>query len=465
MKIKLDKEWITDSVTSVTWSGTDTQCSRTLEFSLLHNPHDPKFQSVTVKLGAIVRLYEKDKQLFLGEVTTIERTGEKGTITVRAMDFLNHLLKSKTSRTFRNTTAEKITESICKEIGIKTGALEQTKINIAKYYPREEVFYNIILGAYRKAAKQTKRKYMLTMDGTKLTVVEKGTDSKVLLKQNETILASSYSKTLDSMINQIVIFDEKGKQVGVVKNDNWVKKYGIYQEAYTKEKETNAKTAAESLLKGIEQSASIEAIGDIRAISGKSIRIRDKGSGLTGKFWITSDSHTWQNGTYKMSLELTFKNIMEAVSVNTEEQKKGSSSSTSKSDNDKINKLIDLAKSFQGKVTYIFGASSPQNGKSDCSGYTQYVYQKAAGINIGRTTNEQVKKGKQVNKADLQVGDLVLFKNTYNSGYAFGVSHVGIYLGKNQFIHCSSGAKTVTISNLSSSYYTEHWCMGRRIIT
>lgn len=462
MKIKLGETWITEYVMSATWSGTDTQCSRTLEFSMASNHHDKNFQNLKIKLGDIIRLYVGNKRVFLGEITTIERTGERGSVSIKAMDFMNHLLKSKTSRNFRNTSAENITRSVCKEIGIKVGDIEKTKINIPKFYPREEAYYNIILGAYRKASKQTKKKYMPTMDGTRLCVIEKGTESGVLLSQDESILSSSYSKTLDSMVNQVVIFDEKGKRTGVIKKDDWVKKYGIYQETITKEKGVNSKTAAEALLKGIEQSASIEALGNIKATSGKSIKIRDKGTGLTGKFWITSDTHTWENGIHKMSLELAFKNVMENVSVNTETEEQKSSSNT-KTDNEKINKIIETAKSFQGKVKYKMGASNPTGGVSDCSGFTQYVYKTAAGINIGRTTNEQVKKGSKVEKANLKAGDLVMFKNTYNSGYSYGVSHVGIYLGNNQFIHCSSGAGTVTISNLAGSYYVQHWLMGRRI--
>ena len=56
-----------------------------------------------------------------------------------------------------------------------------------------------------------------------------------------------------------------------------------------------------------------------------------------------------------------------------------------------------------------------------------------------------------------------MFKNTYNSGYAYGVSHVGIFLGSGKFIHCSS-SKGVTISKLTDSYYTKHFLMGRRIL-
>jgi len=115
------------------------------------------------------------------------------------------------------------------------------------------------------------------------------------------------------------------------------------------------------------------------------------------------------------------------------------------------------------RVHYTFGGGNPASGALDCSSFTQYVYKTYAGIDIGRVTGEQVKKGTEVSKQNLQPGDLVFFKNTYNSGYIYGVSHVGIYVGNGNFIENSS-SKSVTLTALSNSYATAHWLMGRRVL-
>lgn len=468
VSLKWEKTWITQYVTSIKWSGSAAQCSRSLEFSVLTNPYDKSFKEHKIKLGDIIYLYVDKKRVFVGKVTGRDRTGGKGSVTYQAKDIMHHLLRSRTSRNFRNTTAEAITKAICGEIGIKVGTLAKTGVHIKKYYPREECHYNIILGAYRKARKETKKKYMPIMDGTKFCVVEKGESSGVELRADTNLLTTSYSDNLDSMVNKVRVYNDKGKQIAVYENEKWTKLYGIYQETYTKESGVNAKTAAEALFVGIEKSASLEALGDVRATSGKSIKIKDSSTGLTGLFWIENDEHTWENGQYKMSLELAFKNVMEVVSVSEADNENSSKSSSGNgragvSSNPTINKVTSLAKSFQGKVKYVFGAQSPQNGVSDCSGFTQYVFKKAAGIDIGRTTNQQVQYGEKVYKSRLKIGDLVMFKNTYSSGYKYGVSHVGIYIGQNNFIHCSS-SKGVTISSLGESYWTSHWLMGRRVI-
>ena len=105
---------------------------------------------------------------------------------------------------------------------------------------------------------------------------------------------------------------------------------------------------------------------------------------------------------------------------------------------------------------YLWGGSSPSG--FDCSGFVQYVL-KQSGITLPRTTSEQVTVGKSISKSELLPGDLVFLQNTYRTG----VSHVGIYIGDGKMIHASS-SKGVTISDLSTSYYTKHYHSSRRIL-
>ena len=106
-------------------------------------------------------------------------------------------------------------------------------------------------------------------------------------------------------------------------------------------------------------------------------------------------------------------------------------------------------------VPYVFGGTSPYG--FDCSGYVQYVFAKA-GISIPRTADVQYEFGTPISTTDLVSGDLVFF-----STYTYGASHVGIYLGDNNFIHASS-SRGVTIDSLGSSYWSSHYIGARRIL-
>lgn len=105
---------------------------------------------------------------------------------------------------------------------------------------------------------------------------------------------------------------------------------------------------------------------------------------------------------------------------------------------------------------YRYGGSGPSS--FDCSGFTKFIYEKF-GINLPRSSSEQASVGTKVSRDELQVGDLLIFSNTYRTG----PSHTGIYLGNNKFIHASTSTKGVIISDLNSDYYRKHFSYGRRV--
>lgn len=299
---------------SLSWEGSASQCSRTVTFTVPYNPYDKNFDMPNIKLGDIISVYDSKNLIFIGTVTQRERTNAVGMVSFTARDYMHHLLDSSACYKFKNLTPEAITAKVCKDVGISVSSLPQTKINIAKLLIEDSAMYDIIIKAYRKAAKVTGKKYMPKMDGSKLSIIEKGLSSGIVLTTNINITSASYSETIDGMINKVRIYDENGKECGMVSNSANINKYGIYQATYTKEEGVNATTAAKSLLTGITKEANIEALGDIRALSGYSLKIKDKATGLTGVFYIESDSHTFENGTHMMSLGLAFSNTMEEVS-------------------------------------------------------------------------------------------------------------------------------------------------------
>ena len=135
-----------------------------------------------------------------------------------------------------------------------------------------------------------------------------------------------------------------------------------------------------------------------------------------------------------------------------------SASDNSTSTSTSVSKVISYAKKLLGKP-YVWGAEGPSS--FDCSGFTYYVFKNAANINLPRVPIDQSNYGTYVKKSDLREGDLIFFDTSgENDG---NVSHVGIYLGNNQFIHCSSSKGQVVISEMSS-YYTKAYVNARRVL-
>jgi cell wall-associated NlpC family hydrolase len=116
--------------------------------------------------------------------------------------------------------------------------------------------------------------------------------------------------------------------------------------------------------------------------------------------------------------------------------------------------IVNEGKKYLG-VPYRYGGTTPKG--FDCSGFTSYTFKKK-NVKIPRTAAEQYKKGKAVSKKNLKAGDLVFFKTTSKKS----VSHVGIYIGNNKFIH--SAGKGVTIASINDPYYWKSRYAGAKRI-
>lgn len=117
--------------------------------------------------------------------------------------------------------------------------------------------------------------------------------------------------------------------------------------------------------------------------------------------------------------------------------------------------VVEFAKQYIG-TPYVYGGSSPSG--FDCSGFVYYVY-KNFGVTLNRVAADQSKNGYVVDRSELMPGDILLFSRTLD-GY---ITHVGIYVGDNQFIHSPQTGKSVEIVSLSSGYYNYGYVGARRI--
>ena len=117
---------------------------------------------------------------------------------------------------------------------------------------------------------------------------------------------------------------------------------------------------------------------------------------------------------------------------------------------------LDLALDFIG-VRYKRGGSSPETG-FDCSGFVKYLYDETLGLVLPHNAKAIAQQGERVEKTELQPGDLVFF-NTMRRAF----SHVGIYLGNNQFIHAPRSGTRVRIEDMTDRYWSRRFNGARRI--
>ncbi|MBB4866658.1 cell wall-associated NlpC family hydrolase [Pseudomonas nitritireducens] len=109
-------------------------------------------------------------------------------------------------------------------------------------------------------------------------------------------------------------------------------------------------------------------------------------------------------------------------------------------------------------IPYRFGGSSVASG-FDCSGLLVYLFRTEAGMKVPRTTGEMIENGgARVGRHELRPGDAVFF----NRNGRGATSHVGLYVGNNQFIHAPSSGETIRLDSLTNSYWQRSFTTARR---
>lgn len=121
-----------------------------------------------------------------------------------------------------------------------------------------------------------------------------------------------------------------------------------------------------------------------------------------------------------------------------------------------VHSLKQQHKNWKG-VKYKMGGMSKKG--IDCSGFIYRTFKDNMRVSLPRTTVLQSQVGYEINQDELRPGDLVFFK----TGLIFKDNHVGIYMGKNRFLHAST-SRGVMISKLSNPYWKDTYWHSRRVI-
>lgn len=118
--------------------------------------------------------------------------------------------------------------------------------------------------------------------------------------------------------------------------------------------------------------------------------------------------------------------------------------------------MANQALTYRG-MPYIRGASSPSRG-FDCSGLVYFLLRQR-GYNPPRTAAGFASYGTSVARGQWKAGDLLLFSNTYKRG----ISHIGIYLGNNNFVHAASTQRGVRVDSMNTKYFAAKYWGARRV--
>ena len=122
----------------------------------------------------------------------------------------------------------------------------------------------------------------------------------------------------------------------------------------------------------------------------------------------------------------------------------------------KASELVVNAMGFLG-VPYKRGGNNIETG-FDCSGFVRAIYEQSIGLILPRRAEQQAAATQNIDKSDLQPGDLVFF-NTMRRAF----SHVGIYVGDGKFIHSPKPGSEVRVESMGIAYWNRRFDGARRV--
>lgn len=224
--------------------------------------------------------------------------------------------------------------------------------------------------------------------------------------------------------------------------------------------ETQARLAKELMRE--ENTVTTRQAGSIFGVTGRKVDFDYYIHGAGGVWYIQSDDHTIDEFGHQMTLNLSDTNEQPEPEYTPPKSTKDSNSSSGKGSDDvatgTAGDVVAEARKWVGKLRYVFGGKSIVNGTGDCSGFTKYVYLKAANLNIGDGTSNQLTKGKRIDFADAKPGDVVFFAGTYRAG----VSHVGVVTKKGWMVNLQSyGCKE---ERYDAGYWKKYLLEVRRVL-
>ena len=124
----------------------------------------------------------------------------------------------------------------------------------------------------------------------------------------------------------------------------------------------------------------------------------------------------------------------------------------------RASELVVTAMGFLG-VPYKRGGNTVETG-FDCSGFVRAMYEQSIGLILPRRAEQQAAATQNIDRKDLQPGDLVFF-NTLRRAF----SHVGIYVGEGKFIHSPKPGAEVRVESMNINYWQQRFDGARRVHT
>ncbi len=173
----------------------------------------------------------------------------------------------------------------------------------------------IVDGLYTLAARQNGRRYLSRFNGLGSWRWWKSPRPPLWTLRREEPPKPAGDGGHLKLRNTVGIYSQTGARVRTVSDAESAALYGQFLHILTQRDGEDAGAEAQAYLedKGLQQTMTVECLGDPELISGSAVLLRANSTGVTGLCWIDSDTHTWKNGQYFCRLALNFRSLTNEV--------------------------------------------------------------------------------------------------------------------------------------------------------
>ena len=307
---------VTELVQTVSWSGSDKQTARELSASLAV-PRDGSVEPPALVEGASLTFRREGRALFTGPLVSATTGTDSSVVDLSALDNGRFLVGNEGWYQFKAGAPEAAAAAVCGDFGIPVASLAPGGATVSRKFPGEALD-KIVRTMYALAAAQTGKRYLVRFTGEgALEVVEKPTSATLTIKST---MGVTNTWDISKLQNSVAIRTDTGALVRRVEDGASIGLNGRLEHVIIQRSGEDAGAEAQAWLEdhGLQQSLTVETMGDPRLISGNAVILRDTGAGASGLFWIESDTHTWKNKQYFTKLKLNFRDLADTTNAGSE---------------------------------------------------------------------------------------------------------------------------------------------------
>lgn len=301
--MKLD---ISDFVQGLTWKSSMAQAAVMLNVELVDIEALDTVSSLVV--GSKIRLAYESQELVRGIVTNITRN-INGSLSIIALDNMYYLTKNMTSYNAENVPGHQIIMDVLGAFSVPVENVPDIQVPIKQVF-RDMTLWNIIQAVFKEDKKVTGDDWLVRLESNRLRFVKLGPDRpKWKLDSARLRLSGSSAMSMENLYTTFVVRGEKDQIINESANRALIDKYGqmVYQvtdEEADLEKSKQMIEALKSTRSGLDESLSLECLGNHEMKCGDRILIQDEALKVNGLYESLSISHSHAGGLYKMQLQL-----------------------------------------------------------------------------------------------------------------------------------------------------------------